>query len=94
MKTEDIYNQDADFIKTQHPSSVVKARIFSEDQRKAILWLISNSFLPHHSSVGKGHSTHRHWDLSEYKGRFGEGYKLITSSPCSSNFNHITYFVR
>jgi len=46
-----------------------------------------------HSSVGRGNSTVKHWNLQKYKGKFGKGFKMITTSPFSSNFNHITYFL-
>ena len=89
-----IFLQDGKFINVLHPSTVAKTAIFSEDERKAIVQMIRHNFYPHHTSVGKGHSTRKHWNLEKYRGRFGKGFKLITTSPYSSNFNHITYFLK
>ena len=89
---EDINNQTGATIKTLHPSSVVQARIYSEEQREAINSLISHKFIPHHSAVGRGKTGSKHWKLEKYIGKFGKGFKMITTSPFSSNFNHITYF--
>lgn len=94
-KTEQqVYNQTGAIIHTLHPSSVVHARIYSEDQREQIKQLIHDNYFPHHTAVGRGKSTDKHWNIETYKGKFGEGYKLITTSPFSSNFNHITYFIK
>jgi len=94
-KTEQqVYNQTGAIIHTLHPSTVVHARIYSEAQRKEINRLISEGYLPHHSSVGVGNSTKAHWTVINYKGKFGEGYKMITTSTLSSNFNHLTYFIK
>lgn len=94
-KTEQqVYNQTGAIINTLYPSAVVHARIFTEDQRQQINQLIQSNYLPHHTSVGRGNATTKHWNLETYKGKFGEGYKLITTSPYSSNFNHITYFIK
>lgn len=93
MKTENIFIQDEATIKTLHPSSVCQARIYSEEQRQTIRLLLRHNFYPHHSSVGRGNSTVKHWNLQKYKGKFGKGFKMITTSPYSSNFNHITYFL-
>lgn len=88
-KTEQqIYNQNGAIINTLHPSNNVFARIYSEEQRKEINRLISEGYLPHHSSVGTGNTT------KSYKGRFGEGILMLTTSPYSSNFNHLTYFLK
>ncbi len=93
MDTE-IYNQNGKYIKTLHPSTVVRAHIYNEDERRQINELIKANYLPHHSAVGTGRSTGKHWSLENYKGKFGEGFKLITTSPYSTNFNHITYFIK
>ena len=89
-----IYDQSGRFINTLHPSSIVRANIYSEDERNQIHQLIQANYLPHHTAVGKGKSTTKHWSLENYKGKFGEGFKLITTSPYSTNFNHITYFIK
>ena len=89
-----VYNQSGRFINTLHPSIVVRAHIYSEDERNQINQLIQANYLPHHSAVGKGKTTAKHWSLEQYRGKFGEGYKLITTSPYSTNFNHITYFIK
>lgn len=90
---EEYKNQDGRTIRTVHPSSVVQAIIFDEEQRATIKRLMSHGFVPHHSSVGKGRSSKKHWQLEKYKGRYGKGFKMITTSPISSNFNHLTYFI-
>lgn len=33
-------------------------------------------------------------NVEKYQGKYGVGFKMITTSPYSSNFNHITYFVK
>lgn len=43
-------------------------------------------------SVGKGLSGRKHWRVEKYRGKFGNGFKMITTSPYSTNFNHLTYF--
>lgn len=91
---ENIKNQNAACIKTLHPVSVAHARIYSEEQRMTVLQLIQHNFLPTHTSVGKGKSTRKHWNLEKYRGKFGIGFKMITTSPLSSNFNHLTYFIK
>jgi len=90
---EEYKHQDGRTIRTVHPSSVVQAIIFDEEQRATINRLMSHGFLPHHSSVGKGRSGKKHWTLSKYKGRYGRGFLMCTTSPYSSNFNHLTYFL-
>lgn len=89
-----IFLQDGKFINVLRPSSVAKAAIYNEEERKAILRMIRHKFYPHHTSVGEGHVTRKHWNVEKYRGRFGTGFKLITTSPYSSNFNHITYFIK
>jgi hypothetical protein len=90
---EEYKHQDGHIIKTVRPSNVAHAIIFDNEQRKTIYRLMSHGFLPHHTSIGKGLSTKRHWQLQKYRGRFGRGFKMITTSPYSSNFNHLTYFL-
>lgn len=89
-----IFNQTGRTIKTLHPEYVVKAFIYSEEQRRKIQELIRESYFPHHTAVGKGNVTAKRWNVEEYKGRIGQGYRMITSSPYSSKLNHITYFIR
>ncbi len=90
--TIDIITQDRSTIQTLHYNPVCQAIIFSEEQRATIKRLISHHFIPHHSSVGIGKVSNKHWRLEKYRGRFGKGFKMITTSPYSSNFNHLTYF--
>lgn len=49
-------------------------------------------FLPHHTSVGVGKTGKDHWRVEKYRGKFGKGFKMLTTSPFSTNFNHVTYF--
>lgn len=91
---QQVYNQNGAIIHTLHPSTNVHARIYSEEQRREINRLISEGYLPHHSSVGTGNTTKAHWTTKSYKGRFGEGILMLTTSPYSSNFNHKTYFLK
>ena len=65
-----------------------------EEERQQIKLLIRHGFMPHHSAVGKGRCTRRHWNMEKYRGKHGVGFKLITASSISSNFNHITYFLK
>ena len=88
-----IFIQDGTFIHVLRPSRIA-ARIFSQEQRNAIYRLIRHNFFPHHTAVGDGICSRRHWALEKYRGRHGVGFKLITSSPFSTNFNHITYFIK
>ncbi len=90
--SEDIENQDRGTIQTLHYNPVCQAIIFSNEQRTKIIQLIRHGFKPHHTSVGKGKSGPKHWRLEKYRGKFGRGFKMITTSPYSSNFNHLTYF--
>ena len=90
--TENISNQGGATIVTLHPSKVAQAFIYDNEQRAAIVDLIRHGFKPHHTSVGVGKTGRRLWNVERYKGRFGEGYKMITRSPYSTNFNHLTYF--
>jgi hypothetical protein len=90
--TENINNQGGATIKTLNPNPVAQAFIYCGEQRAKIVQLIRHGFLPHHTSVGKGLSGKKHWRLEKYRGKFGRGFKMITTSPFSSNFNHLTYF--
>ena len=89
-----IFIQDGATIRTLNPSSVAQAFIFSEEQRAKIKQLLRHGFFPKRTSVGKGKSTVKHWNVEKYKGRYGKGFKMITTSPYSSNFNHLTYFIK
>ena len=89
---KNISNQGGATIRTLNPNSVAKAFIYSNQQRAKIVQLITHKFLPHHTSVGVGKTGKDHWRLEKYRGRFGKGFKMLTTSPFSSNFNHITYF--
>lgn len=89
---EDITIQTGAIIMVQNPT-MVHARIYSEEQRDTINALIRHKFIPHHTAVGKGRSTKKHWNLEKYVGKYGKGFKMITTSPFSSNFNHLTYFL-
>ena len=87
-----ITNQGGATIVTLHPSKVAQAIIYDNEQRATIVELIERGFKPHHTSVGAGKTGRRLWNVERYKGRFGEGFKMITRSPYSTNFNHLTYF--
>lgn len=89
-----IFIQDGNTIHTLKPSSVAQANIYSQEQSQMIDKLIHQNFFPHHTAVGKGRCTRKHWNVEEYEGKHGVGYKMITTSPYSHNFNHITYFIR
>ena len=88
-----IFIQDGAVINTLHPSSNVRAIIFSDEQRLMINLLLHHNFYPNHSSVGRGKSSKKHWRIEKYRGKYGKGFKMITTSPYSTNFNHLTYFV-
>ena len=90
--TDNINNQGGAIIRTLNPNPVAQAFIFIGEQRAKIVQLISPGFLPHHTSVGKGLSGRKHWRVEKYRGKFGNGFKMITTSPYSTNFNHLTYF--
>ena len=89
---KNIKNQSGATIRTLYPNPVAQAFIYSGEQRAKIVQLINHGFLPHHTSVGVGRSGKDHWRLEKYRGKFGRGFKMITTSPFSSNFNHLTYF--
>lgn len=96
MNTEklNVCQQDKWYIKTQHYNKFVQAAIYDKEQRKTINDLISKGYLPHHTSVGVGKLDRAQWRIEDYKGKFGEGVKMITYSPKSTNFNHLTYFLQ
>ena len=89
---KNIKNQNGATIRTLSPNSVAQAFIYSQEQRAKVVQLIRHGILPHHTSVGVGKTDKDHWRLEKCRGRFGKGYKMLTTSPFSSNFNHITYF--
>lgn len=89
---KNIKNQNGATIRTLSPNSVAQAFIYSQEHRAKVVQLIRHGFLPHHTSVGVGKTGKDHWRLKKCRGRFGKGYKMLTTSPFSSNFNHITYF--
>ncbi len=80
-----IFIQDGRYINVLWPSPVVRAGIFCEEERQQIKLLVRHGFMPHHSAVGKGRCTRRHWNMEKYRGKHGVGFKLITASSISSN---------
>ena len=74
--------------------SDIYARIYSEEQRAVINSLIEKGYAPTETVVGKGKCTRKHWNLEPYSGKKGEGYRMISSYPWSSNFNSITFFIK
>ena len=54
----------------------------------------SNDMTAAETVVGKGKCTRKHWNLEPYLGKKGEGYRMISSYPWSSNFNSITFFIK
>lgn len=92
--SNNIYIQDGRTINTLRPTYVAKAFIYSEEQRKMIQSLLRHNFIPHHTAIGKGNSTKKHWNVEKYRGRIGTGFKMVTTSPYSSRLNHITYFLK
>ena len=89
-----IFNQDGRYINVLRPTDVAAAGIYSEAQRQQIRLLILHNSVPHHTAVGKGRCTKKHWNLEKYRGKYGVGFKMITTSSISSNFNHLTYFLK
>jgi len=93
-----ILNQDGVVIATRHPKADIHAYIYDEEQRNVIKKLMSEGYEPHHTSVGIGkleiRKTGKRWKLLPYDGQFGVGYKMISLSRMSSNFNHLTYFLQ
>ena len=95
MKNDgNIFNQDGRYINVLRPTDVAAAGIYSEAQRQQIRLLIHHNFFPHHTAVGKGRCTKKHWNLEKYRGKHGVGFKMNTASPNSSCLNHITYFLQ
>jgi len=94
MNTGNIFDQDGKYINVLHPTYVASAAIYTEEQRKQIKQLIKEGYYPHHTAIGVGNSTNKHWNIEDYKGRYGTGKKLITTSTISKKFNHITYFIQ
>ena len=90
--SEHIKNQGGATIRTLNPNPVAQAFIYCDEQRAKIKQLIRHGFLPHHTSVGVGKLGKLHWRVEKYEGKFGKGFKMITTSPYSTNFNHLTYF--
>ena len=80
---KNINNQSGATIRTLYPNPVAQAFIYCQEQRAKVVQLIRHGFLPHHTSVGVGKTGKDH---------FGKGFKMLTTSPFSNNFNHITYF--
>ena len=80
-------------IQTANNKFVAKAFIYDDEQKETIQVLIQRGYIPHHTAVGRGKSTDKHWTIENYSGRYGKGFKMITNSPYSRNFNHITYFI-
>ena len=91
---ENINNQGGATIVTLHPKKTAQAYIYDNEQRATIIDLIKRGFKPHHTSVGVGNTGKKLWNVEKYKGRFGKGkgFKMITKSPFSTNFSHLTYF--
>ena len=82
---KNISNQSGATIRTLNPNPVAQAFIYCHEQRAKVVQLIRHGFLPHHTSVGVGKTGKDHWRLEKYRGRFGKGYKMITTSPLSSS---------
>lgn len=94
MNSNNIFIQDGKYINVLHPTNVAAAGIYNEAERQQIKLLIHHNFYPHHTAVGIGRCTRKHWNMEKYRGKLGIGFRLITTSPYSSNFNHITYFLK
>lgn len=87
-----INKQNGATIITMHPSKVAQAFIYDDEQRAMIVNLMEAGYKPHHTSVGVGKTGRKLRNVEKYKGRYGEGYKMVTKSPYSTNFSHLTYF--
>lgn len=74
--------------------SDIYARIYSEEQRDTLQNLINQGYVPTETIVGRAKCTRKHWNLEPYSGKRGEGYRMISSYPWSSNFNSITFFIK
>ena len=92
METNNIKNQGGATIVTLHPSKTAQAIIYDNEQRATIVKLIEAGYKPLHTSVGVGKTGRKLRNVEKYQGRFGKGYKMITKSPYSTNFSHLTYF--
>ena len=90
---KNISNQGGATIRTLNPNPVAQAFIYCQEQRAKVVQLIRHGFLPHHTSVGVGKTGKNHWRLEKYRGKFGKGFKMISTSPYSFNFNHLTNFL-
>lgn len=88
-------NQRWAIIETQiQRRSDIYARIYSEEQRDTLQNLINQGYVPTETIVGRAKCTRKHWNLEPYSGKRGEGYRMISSYPWSSNFNSITFFIK
>ncbi|MBQ0142823.1 MAG: hypothetical protein KBT06_08515 [Prevotellaceae bacterium] len=88
-------NQRWAIIETQiQRRSDIYARIYSEEQRDTLQNLINKGYVPTETIVGRAKCTRKHWNLEPYSGKRGEGYRMISSYPWSSNFNSITFFIK
>ena len=72
----------------------IYARIYSEEQRNTLQNLINQGYVPTETIVGRAKCTRKHWNLEPYSGKRGEGYRMISSYPWSSNFNSITFLIK
>lgn len=49
----------------------------------------------HHIASQRGYISRKIPPIVEpYKGRFGEGYKVISNNPQSTRYTWVTYFIR
>ena len=80
-------------IQTANNKFVAKAFIYDDEQKETIQVLIQRGYIPHHTAVGRGRAGIKRWKIENYSGKYGKGFKMITTSPYSRNFNHITYFI-
>lgn len=74
--------------------SDIYARIYSEEQRTTLQELINQGYVPTETIIGRAKCTKRHWTLVPYSGKRGEGYRMISSYPWSTNFNSITFLIK
>lgn len=74
--------------------SDIYARIYSEEQRTTLQNLINQGYVPTETVVGRARCTRKHWNIEPYAGKRGEGYRMISSYPWSSNFNSITFLIK
>lgn len=86
--------QNAWYIITKEYNIERTAQIFDQEQRDTINRLISHGFVPVRTVCGRGHCTRQHWNLEKFRTkRLGKGFKMITATKASHNFNSITYFI-